>query len=104
MSEEGNKASDPRFVALGVVDHAVAAMERQLIAARVPAELLAKVMLQHSASIVALIEPPALRAQVMQRLIGNYPEAVRAATIAASKTPGGVILPRPELTEEATVG
>ena len=104
MSDSDKKTVDPRFVALGPVDHMIAAGERQLLALGVPHEVLAKIMLQHSASIVSLIEPPAVRAQVMQRLISNYPEAVRVALMAASKTPGGVILPGPRLEEEVATG
>lgn len=95
------RAIDPRLLALGPVDHGIAAMERQLLGLGVPHETLARIMLNHAASIIALIEPPIVRAQVMKNLIGNFPEAVRLANLAASKTDGGVILPRAELKEAA---
>lgn len=74
-------------------DHGVAAMERQLIRLGVPLEMLAKAMTQHAASICALIEPPAVRAEVMQRLIKNFPAQVQVAKVESSRTQAGVIVP-----------
>lgn len=104
MSDLEKKNIDLRLAALGPVDHGIAAMERQLLGLGVPHETLARIMLNHAASIIALIEPPIARAQVMQKLIGNFPEAVRLANLAASKTEGGVILPKAQLMEAAPGG
>ena len=79
--------------ALTPFDHGVAAMERQLIRLGVPLETLLRVITNHAASIVALIEPAALRAEVMQKLIMNFPAQVQVAKVEASKTQGGVIVP-----------
>ena len=79
--------------AISPFDHGVAAMERQLIRLGIPLEMLARAMMQHAASICALIEPAALRAEVMQKLIRNFPAQVQVAKVEASKTQGGVIVP-----------
>ena len=75
------------------VDHGIAAMERQLLALGVPVTFLARVLMQHAASIIALVEPPAIRAQAMAELIRNFPAMVRRAQLASATTAGGVILP-----------
>ena len=79
--------------AMTVFDHAVAAMERQLLAGGAPVDFLARVMMQHAASILALVEPAAVRAEVMKMLIGNFPAQVRAAQLAASTTKSGLVVP-----------
>lgn len=81
-------------LSLTPVDHGIAAMERQLLAMGVPIRLLAQVLLNHSASIVSLIDPPEIRAQVMKELIGNYARMVETARTAAATTRGGIILPK----------
>lgn len=78
-------------------DHGVAAMERQLLDLGVPADFLARVMMQHAASIISLVEPAGVRAQYMRTLIENFPHMVRVAREAAVTTPGGVILPKADL-------
>jgi hypothetical protein len=86
-------ARNPVEMAVTPFDHGVAAMERQLLAMGVPVEFLARVLMNHAASIVSLIEPAAVRAEAMKGLISNFPQAVRRAQLAAATTPGGVILP-----------
>jgi len=88
-------------IALSPFDHGLGATERQLLAVGVPAEILMTVLLQHAASILALIEPAEIRAQMLRNVIGNFPVMVRTAQLAASKTAGGVILPRAELPADA---
>lgn len=87
--------------ALHPVDHGIAAMERQLIRLGVPLEMMAKMMMQHAASVCALIEPPIARAEVMERLIKNFPAQVQIAKVESSKTPGGVIVPNGAKVAEA---
>lgn len=84
---------NPVEVGMTVFDHGVAAQERQLLALGVPVPFLARVLMHHAASIVALAEPPAIRAEIMKELISNFPAAVRRAQLASATTAGGVILP-----------
>jgi hypothetical protein len=80
-------------LAVTPVDHGIAAMLRQLLALGIPIDFLARVMMQHSASLLAFIEPASVRAQAMATLINNFPQMVRRAQLAAASTPGGIILP-----------
>jgi len=79
--------------AMSPFDHGVAAMERQLLALGVPVEFLARVLMQHAASIIALVEPPGVRAEAMKELIGNFPQMVRRAKLSMATTAGGIIVP-----------
>ena len=83
-------------------DHGVAAMERQLLRLGVPVEMMARIMMQHAASLCVLIEPVELRAQIMQKLIRNFPAQVQIAKVESAKTPGGVIVPNGAHVEERT--
>ncbi len=77
-----------------VFDHGVAAQERALLGMGIPVDFLARILMQHAASVIALAEPAATRAEYMKNLIQNFPQMVRRAKLAASTTPGGVILPK----------
>ncbi len=79
--------------AMTPVDNGIAAMERSLLGLGVPIPFLARVLMQHSASIVALAEPPAIRAEIMKSLIRDFPAMIRRAQLASATTTGGVILP-----------
>jgi hypothetical protein len=89
-------------LAMTPVDHGIAAMERQLLALGVPIPFLARILMQHAASIISLAEPAAIRAELMKELISNFPQMVRRAQLASATTTGGVILPhaRPDALEE----
>jgi hypothetical protein len=80
-------------LAMTPVDHGIAAMERQLLALGVPIPFLARILMQHAASIISLAEPAAIRHELMKELIGNFPAMVRRAQLASATTTGGVILP-----------
>src|SRR5579863_231803 len=98
--EPNRQQPDIAQIALGPFDHMVAAGERQLLSLGVPVDVMVRIMMQHAASILALVEPAGVRAEIMRNMIGNFPSMVRTAQLAASKTPGGVILPRARLPEE----
>jgi hypothetical protein len=84
------------------VDHAIAAMERQLISLGFPLEMLVKMMMQHAASVVALIDSPTMRQEVMQKAIGNFPGQVKVALNAVSMTQGGIVVPKGVQVSEPT--
>ena len=84
---------NPVETAMTVFDHGVAAQERALLNMGIPIPFLARVLIQHAASIIALAEPAAIRAELMKQLISNFPAQVRRAQIASATTTGGVILP-----------
>ena len=89
--------------AMTVFDHAVAAMERQLLAGGTPIDFLARVLMQHAASILALVEPATIRSEIMKALIGNFPAQVRAAQVAASTTRSGLVVPAGTVPAEKSV-
>ncbi len=93
MTEVPSKPN-PVEICLTVFDHGIAAQERQLLALGIPISLLARILAQHSASILALISQPTMRADAIKEIISNYPQMVRRAQLAAATTPGGVILPK----------
>jgi len=84
---------NPVETAMTVFDHGVAAQERALLNMGIPIPFLARILMQHAASILALAEPAAIRAEIMRDIIGNFPAAVRRAQLASATTTGGVILP-----------
>ena len=93
-------------VAMTVLDNGLAAQERALLNMGIPLEFLARVLMQHSASILALAEPAAIRAEMMRGLIRDYPAMVRKAQLASVTTTGGIILPhaRADALAEADAG
>ncbi len=93
MADQPIPTTNPVTSALTVLDHGLAAQERALLNMGIPLEFLARVLMQHSASILSLVEPAVVRADMMKTLIGNYSTMVRQAKLAAITTPGGVILP-----------
>ena len=92
MSEPSSKVNLTEL-AVSPFDHGIAAQERQLLALGVPVVFLARVLAQHCASIVSLVEPASIRADVMRSLISDFPGMVRKALLASATTAGGIILP-----------
>ncbi len=80
-------------VAVTPFDHMVAAGERALLNMGIPIPFLARILMQHAASLVALVEPPAIRHEILKELVSNFPAAVRRAQLASATTTGGIILP-----------
>jgi hypothetical protein len=104
VPNQPTRTRNPVEAAMTVFDHGLAAQERVLLNMGVPLEFLARILMQHSASIISLAEPAEIRAEHMKTLIRNYPEMVRRAKLAAVTTPGGVILPGPRADALAETG
>lgn len=88
--------------AVPVADHAIAAVERELVKMGCPLEFLVKVLLQHAASVIALMESPIMRQEVMATAIGNFPGQVKVALNMAAMTKGGIVVPKDAQVSEPT--
>ena len=73
--------------------HALAAGMRQALKVGVPAHNVIEMLLNHLASVVAMLEPPGVRAETVKALVEHFPSMVRQHVDARDKTPGGVFVP-----------
>ena len=79
---------------LDPLSHALAAGEREALKIGVPTHEVVEMLLNHLASVVAMIEPPQARALVVEGLVENFAAMVRKHVEATQRTPGGIIVPR----------
>lgn len=93
LADRGPRRHDPITLALSPVDFALAAAERQLLDLGIPIDVLVRFAMQHAASILALVEPPAVRAEMLKQHVSNFPTMVRNALLAQRTTGGGIIVP-----------
>lgn len=74
-------------------DHAMAAYEREAAKMGVPAHRVLNLLLNHMASVVAMIDPPQARELLIEDLVKAFAPMVRQHIDARFKSPGGVFLP-----------
>lgn len=79
---------------LGPLNFALAAGEREALKIGVPSHEVIEMLLNHLASVVAMIEPAGVRASTMTDVVKHFPELVRQHVDARLTTPGGIRLPR----------
>ena len=89
---------------LDPLNHALAAGEREALKIGVPTHEVVEMLLNHLASVVAMIEPPQARALVVEGLVENFAVMVRKHVDATQRTPGGIIVPRNGAVGEAARG
>lgn len=77
------------------LNHAIAAGEREALKLGVPANDVVEMLLNHLASVVAMIEPPAIRAATIEGLVENFAPMVQKHVAIRYTTPGGLLTPRP---------
>lgn len=75
------------------LNHALAAGERNALSMGVPAHDVVEMLLNHLASVVAMIEPPAVRSATIEGLVENFAVMVRKHVEVRSMTPGGILIP-----------
>lgn len=77
------------------LNHAIAAGTRQALKQGVQAHELVEMHLNHLASVVAMIEPPAARELMLRKIVEDFAPMVGTHVNARYTTPGGIKLPRP---------
>ncbi len=85
-----------------ILAHGLGAMERRCLEQGVPVQELISVLLNHVASLVAVVSPPGMRAIVAQDIIDSVPNLVREHVSARQRTPGGVFLPLGTMRRDAS--
>jgi hypothetical protein len=75
------------------LNHGLAAAERQALKMGVPAHDMINLLLNHLASVCAMIEPPQAREALIKDLVSSFSVMVRKHVEARFTTPGGLLLP-----------
>jgi hypothetical protein len=81
-------------ILLEPVNHGFASAEREALKRGVPAHMMVELLLNHLASVVAMIEPAGAREATVTQLVKDFAPMVRRHVDARMTSPGGVILPR----------
>jgi hypothetical protein len=81
-----------KFV-LDPLNHAIAAGEREALKIGVPTEEVLEMLLNHVASVIAMIEPAGVRAGALMDANHALPELVRKHVEARHLSSGGVFMP-----------
>ena len=77
------------------LNHAIAAGEREALKIGVPSTDVIEMLLNHLASVVAMIEPAGARAATIEGLVAGFAPMVQKHVAARYMTPGGILTPRP---------
>lgn len=99
MADETPQQIPPRIPAnlgkfvLEPLSHALAAGEREALRLGVEAQDVIEMILNHLASVVALIEPPGVRADAIASCVKFIPELTRKYVEKRHMSPGGVYMP-----------
>ena len=83
----------PAKMLVDLVAQGLGAQERRCLEAGVPVQELIGCLLNHAASLAAIVEPPGMRAEVVAEMVASIPSLVRDHVGARTRTPGGVWLP-----------
>lgn len=100
MSEEPKPTAPPNLpVNLGKLvlepwQHALAAGMRHALRVGVPTHDVIGMLLNHLASVVAMVEPPGVRAALVKGLVESFPDMIRQHVDARQMTSGGVFIPQ----------
>jgi len=78
---------------LSPLNHALAAAERDCLEQGIPITALIDLVMEHAISLVAFVEPPGVRAEMVKQLIARISPDVRKHVEARQTTKGGIILP-----------
>jgi len=90
---------DPRLprnfhtLILEPLNHGLAAAERQALKQGVPAHDMINLLLNHMASVCAMVEPPQAREMLIKDLVASFGAMVRKHVEVRYTSPGGVFLP-----------
>jgi hypothetical protein len=76
------------------LNHAIAAGEREALKLGVPTHDVVEMLLNHLASVVAMIEPSGVRAATIEGLVEGFAPMVQRHVLLRYTTPGGVLMPR----------
>ncbi len=76
------------------INHGFAAATREALRQKVPAHWVIEMLLNHLASVVAMIEPSGAREELVKKLVMDFSPMVRKHVEARLTTPGGILLPR----------
>ena len=76
-----------------LISQGLGAQERRCLEAGVEVQQLIRVLLNHAASLAAVVAPPGMRAEVVAEMVASIPSLVRDHVGARTRTPGGVWLP-----------
>jgi len=78
---------------LGPLDYSLAAGCRRALELGAPTEKVVEFLLNHLASVVAMVEPAAYRAELLKGLVGSFAGMVKQHVDARLTTPGGIVRP-----------
>lgn len=81
-------------ILLEPLNHAIAAGEREALARGVPTHAVLEMLVNHLASVVAMVEPAGAREACLRDLVGSFAPLVRQHVERRYTTPGGVVLPK----------
>ena len=76
------------------LNHGLAAAERQCLKQGVPAHELINLLLNHLASVCAMVEPAQAREALIKDLVSAFGPMTRKHVDARHTTPGGVFMPK----------
>lgn len=75
------------------VGYGLAAAERRALELGVPVHTILETLLNHVASVAAMVEPPGAREKLIKDIVAAIPKMIAQHVQARHTTPGGVILP-----------
>lgn len=75
------------------INFGLAAAERKALELGVPTHEMIGMLLNHLASVVAMVEPPGAREALIKQLISDFAPMIRKHVDARYTTPGGIKLP-----------
>ena len=78
---------------LDPLNHAIAAGEREALKVGVPTHDVVEMLLNHLASVVAMIEPAGVRVSTIEGIIESFARLVRQHVDARLTSPGGIVHP-----------
>ena len=76
------------------LNHGLAVSMRKALELGVPAHSAIEMLLNHLASVVAMVEPPGAREALVKQLVSEFAPLCRKHIELRFKTPGGVFLPK----------
>lgn len=81
-------------ILLEPLNYAFAAGERRALEQGVPAHSMIEMLLNHLASVAAMIEPPGAREALIKQLVASIAPMIEKHVEARRTTPSGLVLPR----------
>lgn len=94
ISTNGIPSSVLAPLILGPLDYALAAGARRALECGAPTERLIELLLNHLASVVAMVEPAGAREGIIRSLVGSFAPMVKQHVDARLTSAGGIVHPK----------